>query len=196
MDLGLFSVRRYVRISLRTGSIQVLADSPLPWQANWGSSGHYPSWSGDGREILLPAVFPVSKGPVSKGNAALRPCVAVVSLPSEDFRCVLTWQQIRQDLEGVWVGDGWFSEGDPGRIVIRFTIVENGKRSVEKKEYRRSGDGTWEAFGDAVPEDKDEGAGLKITVKQGFNEPPVLVASNGKESRVIWEANPPARAGK
>ena len=33
-------------------------------------------------------------------------------------------------------------------------------------------------------------AGLEITVKQGLNEPPLLVATNKQTSRVIWDPNP------
>jgi hypothetical protein len=183
MELGLFSVRRYVRISLQTGAIEVLTDSPLPWQANWGDSGYYPNWSKDGKEILLSAAFPVSKS-----SAPVRPCVEVVSLPSATAQCVLTWQQIRKDLEGVWVRDAQFADGDPGRIVVKFIVIRDGKRSVEKTEYRRGEDGTWKAWGPAPERNPDEG--LKVTVKQGFNDPPVLVASNDKVSRVIWDPNP------
>ena len=185
LELGVFSMRRYVRISLKTGAIEVLADSPLPWQASWGSSGYEPSWSKDGREILLSAVFPVSQG-----NTPVRPCVAVVSASSDDLHCVLAWQQIRKDLEGVWVRDAWFADGNPGRIIVKLIVVKNGARSVERQEYRRNGNGAWEAFGAAEPEADKEKEGLKVTVKQGFNDPPVLVASDGKVSRVIWDPNP------
>jgi len=183
MDLGLFSARRYVRITLQTGAIEVLMDSPLPWQANWGDSGYYPSWSRNGKEILLPAAFPVSKG-----NGPVRPCVAVVSLPSDSPNCVLTWAQIRKDLEGVWVRDARFAEGDASGIVVTFIVIKDGKRLVEKTEYRRGNDGAWQAWGPAQERNLDEG--LKVTVKQGFNDPPLLAASNDKVSRVIWDPNP------
>ena len=32
--------------------------------------------------------------------------------------------------------------------------------------------------------------GLEVTVKQGFNEPPLLVATDKQTSRVIWDPNP------
>ena len=183
MELGLFSVRRYVRITLQTGAIEVLMDSPLPWQASWGDSGYYPSWSRNGKEILLPAVFPVSKG-----NGPIRPCVAVVSLSSDSSNCVLTWAQIRKDAEGVWVRDARFAEGDGSGIVVTFIVVKDGKHLVEKTEYRRGNDGGWQPRGPAQERNLEEG--LKVTVKQGINDPPALVGSNDKVSRVIWDPNP------
>ena len=75
-------VHQYVRIDLQTGSIQSLTDAPLADDAGWIAIGD-PSWSNDGREILLPDTFLKSKE-----NAPSRPCVAVVDVSSGAIACV------------------------------------------------------------------------------------------------------------
>src|SRR5206468_9538831 len=48
-------------------------------------------------------------------------------------------------------------------------------------EYQQSSDGVWHVV---------EHNGLKVSVKQWFNEPPQLVATDKQISRVVWDPNP------
>ena len=61
-------------------------------------------------------------------------------------------------------------------------------------EYERSPDGTWQV----VRRSKKWGGeiernGLHIEVKQGLNEPPLLMATIKQKSRIIWNPNPQLR---
>src|SRR5260370_14893537 len=51
-------------------------------------------------------------------------------------------------------------------------------------------DGLWQSVGQSEGEPKAESNGLEVTVKQGLNEPPLLVARIKQTSRVIWDPNP------
>jgi len=41
-----------------------------------------------------------------------------------------------------------------------------------------------------APQLKGESTGLEITVEQGLNDPPLLIAKNERTSRVLWDPNP------
>jgi dipeptidyl aminopeptidase/acylaminoacyl peptidase len=41
-----------------------------------------------------------------------------------------------------------------------------------------------------APQLKGESSGLEITVEQGLNDPPLLIAKNERTSRVLWDPNP------
>ena len=183
-DLGVFSIRRYVRITLRTGSIQTLMDAPLPWQAVWGDSGHNPKWSSDSERILLSAAFLPPKD-----NSPVRPCVAVVDLSSDAHTCVVMWDKPAKDLEGTWVRDARFIGGDKNRILVKFIVISHGKRTVATKEYRPANARTWQAVSQTEGDPKVENGGLEVTVKQGLNESPVLMVANGKKRRMLWDPN-------
>jgi dipeptidyl aminopeptidase/acylaminoacyl peptidase len=51
-------------------------------------------------------------------------------------------------------------------------------------------DGTWRVAGQIKGGGKAEHNGIEITVKEGVNEPPLLVAVNKQASRVLWDPNP------
>jgi dipeptidyl aminopeptidase/acylaminoacyl peptidase len=177
------SVRWYVRVDLMTSSVQALTDAPIASDAGWWAYGS-PSWSNDGQEILLPGTFFRSKD-----LAPSRPCVAVLDLPSNTHSCV---EMLKGHTEtGVEEGyhrvDGaQFVAGDKHRIKVSFHTRE---WSPGATEYRRTADGSWQ-----IATQSTDGAqiygDLELTVKQGLNDPPVLVAGNKQISRVIWDLNP------
>jgi dipeptidyl aminopeptidase/acylaminoacyl peptidase len=70
------------------------------------------------------------------------------------------------------------------------TFVNHQDLAVGATEYRRLVDGTWKVVGRNKGVSEPEHAGIKVEVKQGLNEPPLVVASNGNASRVIWDPNP------
>jgi len=174
------AAHQYVRIDLQTGSVQSLTDAPIGpdngWLGGWGMGGT-PSWSSDGQAIVLPGTFLKPKE-----NVPSRPCVAVVDLQSNTGSCV---EMLKGHLgpggsaeEGYhYVRDARFVEGDKHRVQVTYG-------DTRSTEYRQSFDGTWRALEHA------EQDGLKVTVKQSFNEPPRLVATEKEISRVIWDPNP------
>ena len=178
-------VHEYVRIDLQTGSIQHLTDAPLADDAGWLAAGD-PSWSADAREILLPKTFLKSKE-----NTPSRPCVAVMDVSSGTCVCI---EELKAYKTETSVEEGYhlvlgarFAGGNTSRVMVAFTSRED--QSYRTTEYRRSND-TWQALREIKGSFPAEHNGLEVSVKQGLNDPPVLVAANRETSRVIWDPNP------
>jgi len=179
-------VVQYVRIDLRSGLIQSLTDAPTSDYADWWAYGG-PSWSNNGEEILLPGTFLRSED-----NKPSRPCVAVVDVSANTRTCV---EVLKRHYENGNVEEGYhvvteaeFVNGDNRRVRVYFR--NHYDLSREAIEYHRTSEGSWQ-FVRQIELDREDGAhGLQVRVKQGFNEPALLVASDKEKSRVIWDPNP------
>jgi len=59
-------------------------------------------------------------------------------------------------------------------------------------EYRRTAADAWVVSRQTSGDDRAASGGLEVTVRQGLNDPPVLLASDSKTqvSRAIWDPNP------
>jgi dipeptidyl aminopeptidase/acylaminoacyl peptidase len=182
------TVRQFVKINLQTGSVDNLTDAPVASDGGWSLFGDA-SWSNDGESILLPGTF-------IKSNVPSRPCVAVMDVRSTIATCVEVakrkGQKREDDEEGYHGVEGAsFMHGDRQRVSVSFQ--KRLSSEFEENEYHQTSEGTWQLVKEGKkPESESgaEGTGLNITVKQGFDEPPLLVASNKRASRVIWDANP------
>jgi len=179
---GRKDVNQYVRINLQTGSVKPLTEAPTGHDAGWWPGGNLPSWSSDGQEILLPSTFIKPRH-----NAPSRPCVAVVDLPSNTSSCV---EILKTSHESDYhdITDSRFARGDKDRVMVSF--IDRVDESLRAIEYRRSAEGTWQVAGQFRGTPEVGYDGLEITVKEGLNDPPVLVATKKQASRVIWDANP------
>jgi dipeptidyl aminopeptidase/acylaminoacyl peptidase len=177
-----------VRIDLQTGSIQSLADAPRSEDAGlWAGVFSGPRWSSDGQAILLPGTFLKSKE-----NVPSRPCVAVADLLSNTRTCVeiLKGRTESSAEEGFHhIQEARFAGGDKQRIIVRFRSHED-LYSFGTIEYQHTAAGTWQVVGHSksVPEIGHDG--LEVSVKQGLNEPPLVVATYKQSSHVIWDPNP------
>jgi dipeptidyl aminopeptidase/acylaminoacyl peptidase len=179
------SVHQWVRINLQTGSIRSLTDAPTSDDAGWFAGGKA-SWSLDGKAILLPDTFIQSSDQLPS-----RPCVAVVDLGSNKTSCV---EMLKGHTE-TGVEEGYhrvngtrFVKGNRDRVEVIFTSRDD--QSIATTEYRALANGTWQIARQLKGDPKTEQEDLKVTVKQGLNEPPLLVATNKQRSRVIWDPNP------
>ena len=175
------AAEQHVLIDLRRGSIQPLTGAPTSESAYWQALGP-PVWSSDGHAVVLPGTF------VKPANdTPSRPCITVVDLPSKICTCV---EMLKGDAEAgfhtIWYVQ--FAGGDRERVLVRFSDREHA--SIQVSEYRRTAEGTWNAVGTARSTTDSEERGFDVTIKQGLNEPPMLVASKSGKSRVIWDPNP------
>jgi dipeptidyl aminopeptidase/acylaminoacyl peptidase len=147
-----------------------------------------PSWSNDGKAILLPATFLKSKN-----NAPSRPCIAVLDLPSDTCPCVRvlkgeTETGAEEDFHHAKMAR--FAAGDKHRVAVSFYKPEDfTSSSITTTEYQRTSDGAWRVAGQFEHEHRVWQDGFDVAVKQGLNDPPVLVATNKQTSRVIWDPN-------
>jgi dipeptidyl aminopeptidase/acylaminoacyl peptidase len=184
---GRSSARQWVRINLHTGSIQSLTDAPINPQGSWGWIFAGPTWSSDGQAVLLPGTFVKSKD-----NAPSRPCVAVVDLASNTRTCV----EMLKGRTETGVEEGFhhlqevrFVAGNKNRVLVRFRNHPD-IYSFGSTEYERTADGTWSVVGQRSGDFGVGPDGFGVRVKQGLNEPPLVVATYKQESRVIWDPNP------
>jgi dipeptidyl aminopeptidase/acylaminoacyl peptidase len=179
------SANQYVRIDLQTGSVQALTDAPISDAAGWWAGGTA-SWSSDGKEVLLPGTFIKSKD-----HMPSRPCVAVVDLPSNEPSCVeMLKGHTETGVEGGYhrIDEARFLGGNRNRVAVIFTSHDD--QSIGTTEYRNLAHGKWQVTGQFKDKPKTEQGDLEVTVKQGLNEPPLLVATNKQTSRAIWDPNP------
>ena len=86
-----------------------------------------------------------------------------------------------------YVYDVHFVEADNQQVDVGFI---NPDESRGNNEYRRSADGGWEVVKQIKDDSSVSQNGLQIAVKESFNEPPLLVASNEGKSRTLWDPNP------
>lgn len=180
-----YAVHQYVLIDLQTGSSRSLADAPISRDVGWWVRSS-PRWSSDGREILLPGTFLSSKD-----SASSRPCIAVVDVPSNIGSCVELLKS--HTMTGVEEGfhlviNADFPNGNKDQV--RVTFINHWDQSVQSTEYRRRADGIWETASRSEGEPESGRGSFEVRVKQGLNDPPVLVAATKETSRVIWDPNP------
>jgi dipeptidyl aminopeptidase/acylaminoacyl peptidase len=181
------SAHQWVRINLKTGSIQSLTDAPKNPQGSWGWMFAGPIWSSDGQSVLLPGTFVKSRD-----NIPSRPCVAVVDFSSNIRSCVEVLKGRTQtgSEEGFHhLQEVRFVAGDKNRVLVRFRKDQD-EYSFGSTEYERTADGGWRVVGQDRLDFGGQRNGLKVTVKEGLNEPPLLVATYKQKSRVIWDPNP------
>jgi dipeptidyl aminopeptidase/acylaminoacyl peptidase len=181
------SRHQFVRIDLQTGSVHALTDAPTSYDAgSWSPVLGGPSWSSNGEAILLPGTFLSSKD-----QKPSRPCVAIVDLASNTCTCVeaLKGRTETGAEEGYHlIKSVRFTGGDKQHIMLSF--YNHSDSSIETIEYQHTGGNTWELTRRTKGEFEYGGNGLQVTVKQGLNEPPLLVGANKQSSRVIWDPNP------
>jgi dipeptidyl aminopeptidase/acylaminoacyl peptidase len=184
-----FRIRRgepahqYVRINLKTGSIESLTDAPSGVGTGWDAGDSRPRWSSDGQAILLPDTFLSAKD-----HQQSNPCVAVVDLPSATRTCVVALKG-ETDGEGyhsVQVIEARFAGGNKERV-----IVTTHGRSYHSAEFRHTVGSTWRLVAESEGQSIEDGAkDLEVLVRETLAEPPQLVARDKETSRVIWNPNP------
>jgi dipeptidyl aminopeptidase/acylaminoacyl peptidase len=178
------TARQYVRIELKTGRVHPLTGAPTGFSGGWdafsGPDYGSPHWSSDGRSILLPDTF-IKRN----DNASSHPCVAVMGLPAGPITCVeVLTSRTEEGHHTIWAID---LSPDGQQVVVRFG---SGWVPTEATEYRRSSDGSWQIERHIEGNPALGNNGLEVTIKQSINDPPLLVASRGEASRVIWDPNP------
>lgn len=184
---GLGSANEYVRIGLQAGTVEALTEAPVAEDAGWWVSGS-PTWSSDSQAVILPGTFIRSKN-----NAPSQPCVAVTDLRSKSRTCVEMLQapaKTGADHSFRRVTGAHFVDRENKRIEVTFTRPAD--QSIGANQYVRGADGAWQfenqLHDEPVPNGDHSRPG--ITVRQGFNDPPLLVAENDQTTRVIWNPNP------
>jgi dipeptidyl aminopeptidase/acylaminoacyl peptidase len=177
-------VHQFVRVYLRTGSIESLTDAPLADDSGWTAIGD-PSWSSDGHEILLPNTFLKSKE-----HSPSRPCVAVVEASSREGTCVEVLKAHNAETsveEGYHLVFGARFGGNTRHVMVAFISHEDSV--FRTTEYQRAKE-TWQAIRQMKGAFPAEQGGVNVEAQEGLNDPPMLVAANKQTLRVIYDPNP------
>jgi hypothetical protein len=171
---------QYVRIDLKTSSVQSLTDAPTGLDAGWQGVGG-PSWSNDSQAVLLPNTFLNSKE-----HMPSTPCVAVVDLASRTRTCVQMLKHQTEEKDVVLVVGAIFAGGNKKRVIV--STYQNA--SFHNLEYQLISNSTWQFVAESKSEVvKDEYKDFEIMVKEGLDEAPLLVARDKHRSRIIWDPN-------
>jgi dipeptidyl aminopeptidase/acylaminoacyl peptidase len=176
-------VSEYVLVDLVRGTSKSLTKAPMGEAAGWYGFTTA-AWSADGRLVVLSNTFLRSEGDASPSRSRT-PCVAVVDLQGDRSVCLDKRQ--RDDNENYITEGVEFLPGNGTRVRIKF--YKDG--SLQCNTYVQKDHGSWELQGTVsgfVPADRL----LDVTVKECFDSPPVLLATDetSKISRVIWDPNP------
>jgi len=193
IQAGHGTANQYVRLDLESGSAESLTDSPFVDAVGMmATPGYIPVWSSDGQTILLPGTFLKPKA----GEQG-RPCVALVNLVPRTTDCVArlrvgygedTEPTDNYHLPSDVVAATKFSSDDKSNILVTFASAdESPGRTMH---YRRRADGTWQTIGETIGQGETSSSGLEVKVKESFSEPPLLIVSKEKMSRVLWDPNP------
>jgi dipeptidyl aminopeptidase/acylaminoacyl peptidase len=181
------TLHQYVLVELKTGSVHPLMDTPLSGDAGgWADVLAGPSWSTDGRNILLPGTFIKSKDmspsrpAVVVFDVAKRTCTAVERL--KGYVDPGTTEEGYHDVNG-----GRFADVTGQRVIVRFSTEES---DVGATEYRLAADGAWYVARQFDGDPPAVHGNLEVAVKQGLDQPPLLVAANSEVSRIVWDPNP------
>ncbi len=179
-------VSQYVQIDIDSGVVHSLTDAPTSNASGWWSNAP-PSWSRDGRAVVLPGTF--LRAPT---GAPSRPCIVVVEFVSNTTTCVtqLKAQTASGYEDGYFIPkDVYFQSRDRGQITIELYHADGSDGFVA---YRRTFGRSWIRIEPATTAEQDD---LEVGIRQGLNEPPVLVATDTHTnvSRTILDPNPQLR---
>lgn len=182
---GWFAVSRYVLIDLVTGAVQTLPLGPLGFEADWMGLPHT-AWSRDGKAFAMTNTF-LDRAGRSTQSLPARPCAVVIRIGEDRAECV---EPVKGNLP-----NGEHEAGYRIQDGIRFlgsghdhVAIESGGQQAQPL-YIRSGTGVWQPAGSV---ETGSGREVEVSVRQGLNDPPVLMATDTatNRSRMLWDPNP------
>jgi dipeptidyl aminopeptidase/acylaminoacyl peptidase len=186
---GFGYLNEYVLIDLSKQMVNQLTNAPIGRDIGWTDAGVvHAAWSANQHLILLSNTF-IPLGSSKVHEEMNRPCVAVFDLVGHTLTCLDrvkgqiggdSKQELRQ------ITSARFYPDDDGRILLSYVSFPGG--SAGHTTYARSADGPWKSENSAELQDRP----IEVRIKQGLNDPPLLVALDAitKTSRVIWNPNP------
>jgi dipeptidyl aminopeptidase/acylaminoacyl peptidase len=185
--LGWGLVDQFALIDLRSGKIQSIVEAPTATSAGWLAEA-FTDWSSDGQSLVVSGIFV----PTGSQQVNPRPCIAVVEIKSLKATCLESIYGVAGDESVKWhdILRVHFAPGSDSHVTVDSMWDGNVTRFTN---YTRGSNGTWNQ--DAASSDETRQQSFALTVKQGLNEPPVLVATDRRSgvARVILDPNPRLR---
>jgi hypothetical protein len=189
-NLGNKLVSEYVVIDLHNGKVRPLNGAPTGSAAGWWAGGLMPSvWSDDSKMLLLPGAF-VKIAQVD--HSVNRPCVAAFDVILGTVECLKPLktsftQHGEPEPDSFEITALSFEDNSDDKVLISFTRHDESK---DTEAFTRAVGG-WHTS-DNQTEGGPASGMLDVTIKEGLNDPPVMLATDSmtKTSRVIWNPNP------
>ena len=178
----------YVLIDLSSWGQTRLDPGPTALSEGW-DGGQAPSWSADGTRLLLPGAF--------LSTTSNMPCFAVVSAKGGRADCLMA---VPANTYTDFVTQFGFEDGRSDRVWIEHCLPVNSvcaNNTYLKVHYQQTAD-KWSKVGETPVSLNDATSaelGVRLEVRQGLNDPPVLWASQADRSsaRPVWDPNPQLR---
>jgi dipeptidyl aminopeptidase/acylaminoacyl peptidase len=182
---------QYELIDLQSGTMSELIDAPTGLRAGFPDKLKA-LWSQNEQEVILTNTFLPSGRDSAHGLPhSLRPWVVAIDIESRKIGCIKE-TSLNSNERGRRLSNlEWQAGGQ--RLVLRYS--DQYAHPLEPELFQRV-NGTWKAITDhdAISSAaRTSGAhGPFISVRQGVNQPPVLIATDLEtgESRQIWDPNP------
>jgi hypothetical protein len=180
----------YVAIDLRNGRVSPLNGAPTGSAAGWWAGGLTPLvWSDDSKALLLPGAF---ANFAHVDHPINHPCVAVFDVTLGTVECLKPLKAgftqhggPEPDYFGITALS--FEGRSDDKVVMNFTRHDQSKGT---EVFTRTANG-WH-ISDNQTEVAPASGTLDVTIKEGLNDPPVMLATDTttKASRVMWNPNP------
>lgn len=185
-DTGVMLVSQYATINLRTGSRHFLVDAPTGRSADWVAGGiTQMTWSSNGHYLALPSTF---GGTATTAPNTSAPCLAVADIEANSIQCL-------EDIKAPHTRAG---TPNPQYFFIDRLAFAGSSLVMHYLRYDQTkgihtfvnNSGRWQRI-TAIPPPALPRV-INVTVREGLNLPPVLVATddNSHRSRVVWNPNP------
>ena len=186
-------INQYVSVDLHSQAVKHLTNAPIGSDLGWTTAGVVEAaWSPDQKSVVLSNTF-IPSGADSGDQHGNRLCVAVYEFHADTLTCLESSPLVAENVarqEFRKITSVEFSPEDGGRqIVLHYVALPGG--SPGETSYLRANDGAWrQDFTQTRRETR--GRPLRISLRQGFNVPPVLLATDtaSRRERVIWDPNP------
>ena len=172
---------RYRVVNLNSGSSEALLDTPI-FPINSGFKGRYRAvWSPDASAIAISLLGESESSARAHDNKSPSCEVGIVSMSSHHFDCVM---RTRDPSPGVLYAMYWTPDGK--QLGLRYRQWGNGLYEDQLVERKHR---VWVA---SMRQRQPRDLPLQLTVREGLNEPPELLATDTDtdKERVVFDPNP------
>ena len=185
---GVLLGSEYVQIDLGRGTIAPLTDAPTGYSEGWRSN-ESADWSSDGKWVVLSNSFIAQVAP-NRAEPLNSPCVTVVAVETKSASCAMPLRVSEAQDQASWrfIENVRFSGGSGSRIEVNYYSRHE---PAGMKTFVRHDNGQW-VPADPMTTEFNRRTPITVSVAQGLNDPPVLMATDNRNSvsRVIWDPNP------
>jgi hypothetical protein len=185
-------VSEYVLINVRTGAVTSVNGAPTGIGNGWWWELGTPEWSDDGNAVLLPNAYPQ---PTGASQSVGQPCAAIFYPATDTMQCLKRLKPPHTKKGGPahgfsFIGPLQFVDHKSTKVMMHFLRDAAQVETPKAVLYVRTPSGRW-AVTSGTGASKARRNPLTVYVRQGLNDPPVVVARDlrSEASRVIWNPN-------